>query len=67
MEPIKLETVRPFVFDSIHLKDADVPADYTKPLADFVCEYIDEYIQNFLIPKAALQLTGLLITHRFFS
>ncbi|XP_043286064.1 double-strand break repair protein MRE11 [Venturia canescens] len=58
MKPIKLKTVRPFVFESIRLKDVDIQADYTKPLADFVYQYIDEYIQNVIIPKTALQLTG---------
>lgn len=59
IQSIKLETVRPFVFDSISLKDMDIKPDLTRPRADVICEFVDDYIENVLLAKAQQKLTGL--------
>lgn len=57
MEKIKLQTVRPFVFDNLILRNQDIQKNYIQTLSQAVCNYVDDYIENVLIPKAAEQLT----------
>ncbi|XP_076389357.1 double strand break repair nuclease mre11 isoform X2 [Megachile rotundata] len=58
MKPLKLKTVRPFVFDNLILREQNIRKDYTQPLSKSVYNFIDNYIENTLIPKAATQLSG---------
>ena len=58
LKPLPLKTVRPFVFDNVILKDHEIEKDLSRPLAVSVCNFIDRYIENEIIRKAALQLTG---------
>ncbi|XP_015600381.1 double-strand break repair protein MRE11 isoform X2 [Cephus cinctus] len=58
VEQIYLQTVRPFVFDNIVLRDVDIGEDYSKVMADRVMDYVDDYIEETMITKASKQLTG---------
>ncbi|XP_017796134.1 PREDICTED: double-strand break repair protein MRE11 [Habropoda laboriosa] len=58
MKEVNLKTVRPFVFDNLILQDENIPKNYTESLSASVCNFVDNYIENELIPKAAAQLTN---------
>lgn len=58
LQKLKLQTVRPFIFDNLILKDEEIPKNYAERLSESVFKFIDNYIQNELMPKAALQLSG---------
>lgn len=63
MKKLKLNTVRPFVFDSVILYnnpeiEEKRKAQPTSSNASIIFEYVDKYIENKLIPKAVGQLTG---------
>ncbi|KAG6802122.1 double-strand break repair protein MRE11 [Apis mellifera caucasica] len=58
LEKLKLQTVRPFIFDNLILKDEEIPKNYAERLSESIFKFIDNYIQNELMPKAALQLSG---------
>ncbi|XP_015439228.1 PREDICTED: double-strand break repair protein MRE11A [Dufourea novaeangliae] len=58
MKKLRLQTVRPFAFDNLVLKDEDIPKNYTQPLSESVYNFVDNHIENVLIPNAAKQLSG---------
>ncbi|XP_043247930.1 double-strand break repair protein MRE11 [Colletes gigas] len=58
MKKIKLQTVRPFVFDNLILCDQNISANYNQSLSESVYTFVDDYIENVLVPKAAEQLTN---------
>ncbi|XP_043788155.1 double-strand break repair protein MRE11, partial [Apis laboriosa] len=58
LQKLKLQTVRPFIFDNLILKDEEIPKNYAETLSESVFKFIDNYIQNELMPKAAFQLSG---------
>ena len=58
MKKLKLQTVRPFVFDNLILQDHDIPKDRDREISMDVYDFVDQYIENELIPKASLQLTS---------
>jgi len=59
---LRLKSVRPYVFENMILRDHDIKIENYVSLADSVCQYVDQYIENELIPKAAKQLTGISYT-----
>lgn len=59
MTYLKLNTVRPFVFEDLVLNDYSDEISSYKSRQDAVEEFIDNYIENNLIPQATEQLTGL--------
>lgn len=61
MQNLKLKSVRPFVFDNMILHDHNIRTRNCVSSADSIKQYIDQYIQNELIPKVVEQLTGILI------
>ncbi|XP_012285624.1 double-strand break repair protein MRE11 [Orussus abietinus] len=59
VQKLKLKTVRPFVFDNLFLDDEEnISKNYIEKGAESIYEYVDNYIENMMIPKAAKQLTG---------
>lgn len=63
MKKLKLNTVRPFVFDSVVLYNNPEIEEKRKTQLTYsntsiIFEYVDKYIENKLIPKAVGQLTG---------
>ncbi|XP_054002980.1 double-strand break repair protein MRE11 isoform X1 [Hylaeus anthracinus] len=58
MKKLKLKTVRPFVFDNLILSDQNISNDYTESLSQSVYNFVDNYVENVLMPQAAGQLTG---------
>lgn len=62
LTPLKLKSVRPFVFDNMILSNHDIKPQGCISLADAVSEYVDRYIENELMPKVVEQITGMLIT-----
>lgn len=58
LQNVKLETVRPFVFDNLIIEDENIPKSYTEQLSESVYKFVDNYIENELIPKASIQLSG---------
>lgn len=58
MKSLKLKSVRPYIFDNMILSDHDIKAQDCISLADSISHYVDQYIENELIPKVAEQLTG---------
>ncbi|XP_076655737.1 double strand break repair nuclease mre11 isoform X2 [Halictus rubicundus] len=58
MKKLKLKTVRPFVFDNLFLEDEDIEVNYGLTLSESVYKFVDNHIENVLIPKAAEQLSG---------
>lgn len=61
MKSLKLKSVRPYVFDNMILHDHNIQAGGYLSLADAVNEYVDQYIEDELLPKATEQLTGMSI------
>jgi double-strand break repair protein MRE11 len=64
MEPLKLRTVRPFVFEDIILNDYNNQIAKFKSRSEAVEEFIDNYIENELIPKATKHHTGSILLHK---
>lgn len=59
LQKLKLKTVRPFVFHSINLNDnKDIKTNSLKKLSDTIENYVDNYIENVMMPLAAEQITG---------
>ena len=58
MKELKLNTVRPFVFDNLILQNEDIPKSFSHASTTDVYNFVDDYIENKLIPEAALQLTS---------
>nr|XP_033333877.1 double-strand break repair protein MRE11-like isoform X1 [Megalopta genalis]XP_033333878.1 double-strand break repair protein MRE11-like isoform X1 [Megalopta genalis] len=58
MKRLKLKTVRPFVFDNLILADEKIQNDHDVSLSESVFNYVDNYIENEIIPKASEQLSG---------
>lgn len=61
MKNLKLKSVRPYVFDNMILHDHHIRIRNCVSLADSIKQYVDQYIENELMPKVAEQLTGMLI------
>ena len=59
MKTLKLKTVRPFVFEDIVLNDYNDEITTFKSRPEAVEEFIDNYIENVLIPQAAEQQTSM--------
>ena len=58
MQVKKLETVRPFVFDDLVLNECEDEISSFKSRHEAVEEFVDNYIENTLIPKATEQQSG---------
>lgn len=58
MKKLKLNTVRPFVFDNLILQNEDIPRSFSHASTTDVYNFVDQYIENKLIPEASLQLTS---------
>ncbi|XP_043668243.1 double-strand break repair protein MRE11 [Vespula pensylvanica] len=63
MKKLKLNTVRPFVFDNIILYnnpeiEEKRKSQFISSNTNIISEYVDKYIEDKLIPKAVAQLTG---------
>ncbi|EFN86093.1 Double-strand break repair protein MRE11 [Harpegnathos saltator] len=57
MKSIKLNSIRPFVFDNMILRDHhDIKVGIS--LAESISQYVDQYIENNIMCKVAEQLTG---------
>jgi len=61
MKSLKLKSVRPYVFDNMILHNHDIKIGDCVSLADSISQYVDQYIENELMPRVAEQLTGMLI------
>jgi len=61
MKSLKLKSIRPYVFDNMILRDHDIKIQDCVSLADSISQYVDQYIENELIPKVTEQLTGMSI------
>lgn len=59
MKSLKLNSVRPYIFDNMILRDHDIKIGNSVSLAESVSQYVDQYIENELMPKIAEQLTGM--------
>lgn len=59
MKSLKLKSVRPYVFSNMILHDHDIKVGVS--VAESICQYVDQYIENELMPKVTEQLTGVLI------
>ncbi|OAD61543.1 Double-strand break repair protein MRE11 [Eufriesea mexicana] len=55
---LKLQTVRPFVFNNLVIQDEEIPKNYTEQLSESVYNFVDNYIQNVIMPQAATLLSG---------
>lgn len=64
METLRLNTVRPFVFADVVLNDCEDEISKFKGRSEAVEEFVDNYIENIMIPEAAAQQTGL--TYSFY-
>ena len=58
MKKLRLQTVRPFVFDNLILQDEDIPKGCGRAATTDVYNFVDQYIEDKLIPKASLLLTS---------
>ena len=58
LQNVKLQTVRPFAFDNLIIQDEAIPNSYTEKFSESVCKFVDNYIQNELIPKANTQISA---------
>ncbi|XP_078038066.1 double-strand break repair protein MRE11-like isoform X2 [Augochlora pura] len=58
MKKLKLKTVRPFVFDNLILDDKKIQNDDSLLLSESVYNYVDNYIESKMIPKAVAHLSG---------
>ncbi|KYM84030.1 Double-strand break repair protein MRE11 [Atta colombica] len=58
IKPLKLQSVRPFIFDNLILHDHDIKMRNCVSLANAISQYVDQYIENNIMPKVAEQLTG---------
>ncbi|XP_071865259.1 double strand break repair nuclease mre11 isoform X1 [Bombus fervidus] len=58
LQSIKLQTVRPFIFDNLIIQDKDIPIQNNESRSASVYNFVDNYIENELIPKASIQLSG---------
>lgn len=61
IKPLKLQSVRPFIFDNLILHDHDIKMRNCVSLANAISQYVDQYIENNIMPKVAEQLTGISI------
>lgn len=61
MKSLKLKSIRPYIFDNMILREHDIKIGNSVSLAESVSQYVDQYIENELMPKIAEQLTGILI------
>lgn len=61
MKSLKLKSVRPYVFDNMILHDHDIKIRDCVSVADSISQYVDQYIENELMPRVAQQLTGMSI------
>lgn len=61
MKSLKLKSIRPYIFDNMILREHDIKIGNSVSLAESVSQYVDQYIENELMPKIAEQLTGMLI------
>ncbi|XP_034939537.1 double-strand break repair protein MRE11 [Chelonus insularis] len=57
LEPLKLKTIRPFVYDSISLKEI-IRKEYCDPTPDGLIEYVDDYIEHTVFEAVKPLLTG---------
>ncbi|XP_008550619.1 double-strand break repair protein MRE11 [Microplitis demolitor] len=57
VKDIKLQTVRPFVFDSLNITDL-INRKYCDSSLNGILEYVDDYIQNTMLPQVKKLLTG---------
>lgn len=58
VKALKLKTVRPFVFDNLILQDHEIQRNYTQSLSESVYDFVDNYIENELVPKASALMYG---------
>lgn len=58
MKTLPLKTVRPFVFEDLILNEHHDEITTFKSRSEAVEEFVDNYIENVLIPQAAEQQTG---------
>ncbi|XP_046736595.1 double-strand break repair protein MRE11 isoform X2 [Diprion similis] len=59
LQKLKLKTVRPFVFDTLNVDDNnDIKIQSSEKISDSIEKYVDNYIENIMMPKAADQLSG---------
>ncbi|KYN11165.1 Double-strand break repair protein MRE11A [Trachymyrmex cornetzi] len=58
IKPLKLQSVRPFIFDNLILHDHDIKMRNCVSLANAISQYVDQYIENNIMSKVAEQLTG---------
>ncbi|XP_033322314.2 double-strand break repair protein MRE11 isoform X2 [Megalopta genalis] len=58
MKKLQLRTVRPFVFDNLILDHKTIQNDNNLLLSDSVYNFVDDYIENKIIPKAVEQLSN---------
>ncbi|KOX68243.1 Double-strand break repair protein MRE11 [Melipona quadrifasciata] len=58
LQSVKLQTVRPFVFDNLIIQDENIPKSYTEQFSESVYKFVNNYIENELIPKASIQFSG---------
>jgi double-strand break repair protein MRE11 len=59
IKKLELKSVRPFIFENMILRDHDIKIGNCVSLADSVSQYVDQYIENELMPKVVKQLTGI--------
>ncbi|XP_076765796.1 double strand break repair nuclease mre11 [Xylocopa sonorina] len=58
IKELKLETVRPFLFDNLDLREVEIPSKPSEELSISVYNFVDDYIENVLMSKLATQLSG---------
>lgn len=58
MKELKLKSVRPYIFENMILPEHDIKIGNCVSLADSVSQYVDQYIENEIMPKVVDQLTG---------
>ncbi|CAL7934459.1 unnamed protein product [Xylocopa violacea] len=58
IKELKLETVRPFLFDNLDLRETQIPSKSSEELSVSVYNFVDDYIENVLMSKVATQLSG---------
>ena len=57
LKKIRLQTVRPFIFEDIYLQEHELPTNIPRKKA--VLDFVSNYIEHTVMPEAAKQLTGI--------
>lgn len=58
LKKLKLNTVRPFVFDDLILSDHQMDINYSENYADKIRDFVDHYIEHTIIPQVCKQTTS---------